>query len=124
MNVVLWTLQLLLALMYVAGGAYKAFNVEELAGAMNGLPHGGWRAIGALEIVGGLLLVVPGLTGWMSQLTPLAAIVLTLETLLLAAFYARYSLALTAANPLVWAVAMALLVAVVAWGRYAPARAV
>lgn len=122
MNAVLWTLQILLAVVYVAGGAYKTFMFDELAGTMSGLPRGGWRALGLIEIAGGLLLVAPAATGWMPQLTPLAAIALTLETLLLAAFYARYSLAVTAANPLVWAVVMGLLVAVVAWGRYAPSR--
>lgn len=122
MNAVLWTLQILLAVVYVAGGAYKTFMFDELAGTMSSLPRGGWRALGLIEIAGGLLLVAPAATGWMPQLTPLAAIALTLETLLLAAFYARYSLAVTAANPLVWAVVMGLLVAVVAWGRYAPLR--
>lgn len=122
MNAVLWTLQILLAVVYVAGGAYKTFMFDELAGTMSSLPRGGWRALGLIEIAGGLLLVAPAATGWMPQLTPLAAIALTLETLLLAAFYARYSLAVTAANPLVWAVVMGLLVGVVAWGRYAPLR--
>lgn len=122
MNAVLWTLQILLAVVYVAGGAYKTFMFDELAGTMSGLPRGAWRGLGLIEIAGGLLLVAPAATGWMPQLTPLAAIALTLETLLLAAFYARYSLAVTAANPLVWAVVMGLLVAVVAWGRYARLR--
>jgi hypothetical protein len=51
-------------------------------------------------------------------LTPLAAAALALESLALAVLYARYSLALTAANPLVWVVAGALIAAFVAYGRY------
>jgi hypothetical protein len=39
-----------------------------------------------------------------ANLDPLAAAALALESLALAALYARYSLALTAANPLVWVV--------------------
>ena len=44
---------------------------------------------------------------------------LALETLALAGLYARYSLKLAATNPMVWAVVMGLLVAFVAYGRYA-----
>ena len=44
---------------------------------------------------------------------------LALETLALAGLYARYSLRLAATNPMVWAVVMGLLVAFVAYGRYA-----
>lgn len=119
MNAFLWVLQGLLAVMYFAGGAYKTFMFDELAGAMAALPRGGWRAVGVFEMVGGVLLVVPAATGWMPHLTPLAAIALTVETLALAAFYASYSLDVAATNPLVWAGLMALLVAVVAYGRNA-----
>lgn len=96
----------------------------ELAGAMTALPRGGWRALGVVEMLCGILLVVPGATGWMPHLTALAAAVLTVETLALAAFYASYSLTIAATNPLVWAVVMALLVAIVAYGRYAPSPAI
>lgn len=120
MNVSLWVLQVALAVVFVAGGAYKTFMVDELAGAMGALPRGGWRALGVLEMLGGLLLVVPGATGWMPYLTPLAAAVLAVESFALAAFYASYSLAIAVSNPLVWAVVMGLLAAVVAYGRYAP----
>ena len=54
----------------------------------------------------------------MPTLTPIAAAALALETLALAGLYGRYSLQLTAANPLAWAVLMALLAAFVAYGRY------
>jgi hypothetical protein len=64
----------------------------------------------------------PPAPGWMPHLTALTAALLTIEALALAAFYAGYSLAVAATNPLVWAVVMALLVAIVAYGRYAPAQ--
>jgi len=119
MNVLLWIVQAALALLYGSGGAYKTFKFAELATQMQALPHAGWRALGVLELVGAVLLIVPAATKWMPSLTPLAAAVLTLETLGLAVLYAQYSLKLTAANPLVWAVVMALLAAFVAYGRYA-----
>jgi hypothetical protein len=121
MNVVLWVLQVALAFLYLAGGAYKIFSFAELAKVPStaALSRGGWGAIGALEMLGAVLLVVPAATKWMPALTPLAAAVLALETLALAGLYAQYSLELAATNPLVWAVVMGLTAAFVAYGRYA-----
>jgi hypothetical protein len=118
MNILLWVLQALLALLYFSGGAYKVFSFDEVASQLTAVSRSGWAALGVLEVVGAVLLIVPAATKWMPSLTPLAASVLALETLALAVLYARYSLALTAANPLVWSVAMFLLVAFVAYGRY------
>jgi uncharacterized membrane protein YphA (DoxX/SURF4 family) len=119
MNILFWILQAVLAFLYVSGGAYKTFKFEALANQMHALPHGAWRALGVLEMLGAILLIVPAATKWMPELTPLAAAVLALETLAIAALYARYSLKLAATNPMVWAVVMGLLAAFVAYGRYA-----
>jgi hypothetical protein len=119
MNLLLWVLQVALALLYLAGGAYKVFSFDELAKQFSALSRGGWRALGVLEVLGAVLLVVPAAANWMPVLTPLAAAMLALETLALAGLYARYSLKLAATNPLVWAVVMGLLAAFVAYGRYA-----
>ena len=118
MNILLWVLQVALAFLYLSGGAYKVFKFGELANQMRALPHGGWRALGVLEMVGAVLLIAPAAAKWMPVLTPLAAAVLALETLALAALYARYSLKLAATNPMVWAAVMGLLAVFVAYGRY------
>src|SRR5262245_49709876 len=119
MNVALWVIQATLALLCLSGGAYKAFKFAALANQMRALSHGGWRALGLLELVCGILLIVPGAASWMPMLTVLGAAVLTLECLALSGLYARYSVKVTAANPLVWSVAMAVMAAFVAYGRYA-----
>ena len=119
MNVLLWIVQIALALLYLAGGSYKVFMFDELAKQLVAISRGGWRVLGVLEMVGGVLLIVPAAARWMPVLTPLAAAVLALETLGLAAVYARYSLAIAATNPLVWALPIGLLAAFVAYGRYA-----
>ena len=124
MNILLWIAQVALALLCVSGGAYKALKFDELAKQMRAVPHGGWRAIGMLEIVCGILLIVPAAANWMPFLTPVAAAVLGLEALALSGLYAKYSRRLTAANPLVWAVVMGALVAFVAYGRYSLAPSV
>lgn len=119
MTILLWVFQAVLGLLYLAGGYYKAFQFEELANQFAAIPRGGWRALGGLEMLGAVLLIVPAATKWMPVLTPVAAAVLALETLVISGVYARYSLKLTAGNPLVWSIVMLLLVAFVAYGRYA-----
>lgn len=119
MNILSWILQAALAFLFFSGGAYKLVSCDELAAQMNALPRGAWRMLGVLELLGAVLLIVPAATKWMPALTPIAASVLALETLALAALYARYSLALVATNPLVWALAMGLLAAFTAYARFA-----
>jgi hypothetical protein len=121
MNVLLWILQGAMAFMFFSGGAWKIFQYEQLAKMpqMAALPKAGWYAVGALEIAGAVLLIVPAATGWLPVLTPVAAAALALESLALAALYARYSLAIAATNPMVWAATMGVLAGLVACGRYA-----
>ena len=121
MNVVLWVLQVALALLAFAGGAYKVFMFDELAKmpAMSALSRGGWGALGVFEMLCAVLLIVPAAAKWKPSVTPLAAAALALESLALAALYARHSLQLTATNPLVWVVVMGLMAVLVAYGRYA-----
>ena len=122
MNILLWILQVALALLCLAGGAYKLFQFDELAKvpATAALPRAGWGAIGVLEMLCAVLLIVPVAVKWMPILTPLAAAVLAVEALALSVNNARYSLQLAATNPLVWTLAMAVMAAFVAWGRYMP----
>jgi hypothetical protein len=118
MNIALWVLQAVLALLNFSGGAYKLSSFDEVAKQMSEVPRGVWSALGVIEILGALLLIAPSLTRWKPGLTPLAAAVLALEGLGLAVLYARYSTALAASNPMPWAIVMALLAAFVAYGRY------
>ena len=85
MNILLWILQVALALFCLAGGAYKLFQFDELAKvpATAALPRAGWGAIGVLEMLCAVLLIVPVAVKWMPILTPLAAAVLAVEALAL-----------------------------------------
>ena len=121
MNILLWVVQVALALLSLAGGAYKVLMFDELAKmpAMGALSRGGWGALGVFEMLCAVLLVVPAAANRTPALTPLGAAALALESLALAGLYARYSLTLTATNPLVWVVVMGLMAAFVVYGRYA-----
>jgi len=73
MNLALWIIQVLLALLFLwAGGVKLVLTVEEMTALMT-LP--GWflRFLGVAEILGALGLVLPGLLHIRPGLTPLAA---------------------------------------------------
>jgi DoxX-like protein len=60
MNILLWFLQVVLALLYLAGGGFKTFNPDDPAKQIKALPPAAWRALGVFEVVGAALLIVPG----------------------------------------------------------------
>src|SRR5688500_18233627 len=101
-NVMLWIGQVALAFLNFAGGAFKIAAYEELSKVPSSatLPQAGWAAIGVLEIVCAVLLIVPTATRKMPWLTRLAAAVLTVEALALSGNHALYSLDIAATNPL------------------------
>lgn len=73
MNYVLWTVQVLLALLFLfAGGAKLALPAEAMKGPV-AIPVLFLRFIGVCEVLGGLGLILPGIFRTARGLTPLAA---------------------------------------------------
>jgi len=70
----LWIIQGLLALLFLfAGGMKLVLPIEDMTKDI-ALPGAFLRFIGVAEVLGGLGLILPGLTGIRPQLTPLAAV--------------------------------------------------
>lgn len=114
MNILLWVLQGVLAFWNVTGGIYSAINYEQLKGPMaNDLPKPVWVALGSLQALFGLGLILPGVLGASPKLTAASAIYLTANSLLGCALFAKY-----AGFPgMLWGVVPAALAALVAFGR-------
>jgi uncharacterized membrane protein YphA (DoxX/SURF4 family) len=73
MNIALWIIQSLLALLFLfAGGMKLILPIEEMTQQM-AMPGPFLRFIGVCEVLGGLGLVLPWLVGVRPGLTPLAA---------------------------------------------------
>jgi uncharacterized membrane protein YphA (DoxX/SURF4 family) len=73
MNIVLWIIQVLLALLFLFAGVMKLIlPIEEMTKQM-AMPGLFLRFLGASEVLGGLGLVLPGLFRIKTWLTPLAA---------------------------------------------------
>lgn len=81
MNFILWILQLLLSFVFLLGGAMMVMNskdeLKKKAGKrmawVDSMSLGKVRAVGVLELLIGLGLILPHLTGILAWLTPLAA---------------------------------------------------
>lgn len=116
MNILLWTLQVLLALHTLMGGVWKFSNSEQSIPSLKALPHGVWLALGVLELLFGLGLVVPALHRPLAILAPIAAACIAAEMLLFSGVHLRSG---DANHGLVgyWLV-VAALCAFIAWGRF------
>jgi uncharacterized membrane protein YphA (DoxX/SURF4 family) len=74
MNILLWIIQVLLALLFIFSGSMKfAITVEQLNEQPVFLPRIFLDFIGVCEILGGIGLILPALLRIKPSLTPLAA---------------------------------------------------
>jgi putative oxidoreductase len=92
MNLVLWTLQGLMALLFLLSGSMKALRpLEEVRKRMpwaNDVPTWFVRFIGIAEILGALGLILPAFTGILPWLTVAAAVGLVIVMLSAGVFHA------------------------------------
>jgi putative oxidoreductase len=92
MNLVLWTLQGLMALLFLLSGSMKALRpLEEVRKRMpwaNDVPAWFVRFIGIAEILGALGLILPAFTGILPWLTVAAAVGLVIVMLSAGVFHA------------------------------------
>jgi uncharacterized membrane protein YphA (DoxX/SURF4 family) len=93
MNILLWVLQVLAALLYGASGVMKVFmfdNISKQVRSFDALPREAWRALGILELVCTVGLIVPAAFHWRPALTVLAATLLAIESLVFIGVHAKY----------------------------------
>ena len=91
MNIALWIVQVLLAGMFLMAGVMKAFQYERAKASLpwvKDVPRGLVTFIGISELLGGLGLLLPAITGILPWLTPLAGAALALIMILAIGFHA------------------------------------
>ena len=118
MNILLWVLQVALALLCISGGAFQILKIEELqkgVAAMRELPRGLWAFLGAFGCLAGLALILPGAIDVLPGLTAIAAAAVAAQSILISAFYVRYG----DRSPLPYSVIMAVMAAFISYGRFA-----
>ena len=116
MNTLLWVLQVLGALMYAASGVMKVFMFDKISQdvpAFGALPRNVWTALGVVELVCVVGLIVPGALHWRPTLTVLAAAVLAIESLVFIGVHVKYG----EVAPIVMSAMLGVLMAFIAYGR-------
>lgn len=116
MNMLLWVLQVLAALLYGASGVMKVFMFDKISQdvpSFGALPREAWIAMGIAELVCMVGLIVPAALHWRPQLTVVAATVLAVESLVFIWVHVKYH----EMAPLVMSAVLGLLMAFIAYGR-------
>lgn len=93
MNILLWILQVLGALVYGASGVMKVFMFDKVSGdvpSFGALPRNAWMALGILELVCAVGLIVPCALHWHPRLTIVAATLLAIESLVFIGVHVKY----------------------------------
>jgi hypothetical protein len=94
----------------------KVFMFEKISRdvpSFGALPRGTWTALGILELVCTVGLIVPAAMGWLPQLTILAATLLAIESLAFIWVHIKYHEVV----PIIMSAVLGLLMAFVAYGR-------
>src|SRR5262249_20343157 len=116
MNILLWVLQTVGALIYGASGVMKVFMFDKVSAdvpSFGALPRGAWTALGMLELVCVVGLIIPAALHWQAGLTVVAAEVLAGESLVFIGVHAKYREVPT----IIMCVVLGLLMAFIAYGR-------
>lgn len=117
MNILLWVLQVLAALLYGASGIMKVFMFDQISQdvpSFGALPREAWMALGIVELACAVGLIVPG----KPRLTVLAATILAVESLVFIGVHVKYS----ETGPIIMSGVLGLLMAFIAYGRARTAR--
>ena len=116
MNILLWILQVLTALLYGASGVMKVFMFDRISKedpSFGALPREAWMALGIVELVCTVGLIVPSALRWQPKLTVVAAAVLALESLVFVWVHATYR----GTGAIIMCGVLGLLMAFIAYGR-------
>ena len=116
MNILLWVLQALTAILYAMSGIMKVFMFDKISGdvpSFGALPREGWMALGILELVCVIGLILPAALRWHPRLTVLAAAVLAVETLVFVWVHVQYR----EVTPIIFSALLGVILALIAYGR-------
>ena len=116
MNILLWVLQGLAALVYGASSVMKLFMFDKISKdvpSFGALPRNAWTVLGVIELVCVVGLIVPGVTHWQPSLTVVAASILAAESLVFIGVHVKYK----ETGTIVMSIVLGLIMAFVAYGR-------
>ncbi len=116
MNILLWVLQVLLALHTAMGAVWKFFNPVQAVPSLKAIPRGVWQALSVFELLCSLALILPSFYEPLAVMAPVAAACIAAEMLLfswlhIASGDKKY-------GPMVYWLVVAAICAFIAYGRF------
>lgn len=117
MNILLWVLQIVTALLYGASGVMKLFMFDQISGdvpSFGAMPKQVWMALGLMELVCVVGLVVPSALRWQPTLTALSATMLAIESLVFLGVHVKYR----EVGSIFMVCVLGLIMASIAYGRF------
>jgi len=117
MNILLWVLQVLLALHTVMGAVWKFSNSEQSVPSLSAIPHGVWLGLSGLEFLCALGLVLPALSPSLAWLAPAAAACIALEMLVFSGVHLASGG--TEHGQMIYWLVVAVFCVAIAYGRFA-----
>jgi len=118
MNILLWILQVLAALLFASSGVMKVFLFDKVSkdvSSFGALPRPLWTALGILELLGAAVLILPGVLHSHADLIIVAAAVLCGESLLFIWVHMKYA----EKTPIIMSAVLGVVMAFIAYGRFA-----
>jgi len=116
MNIFLWILQILMALHTLMGAVWKFSNsVEKTMPSLKAIPNGMWLAMGGIEILASIALIIPLFYKPLAFVAPVAAICIAVEMLIFTALH--YLSGDSTIGPIIYWIAVAVICAFIAYGR-------
>ena len=118
MNILLWILQVLAALLFASSGVMKVFLFDKVSKdvpSFGALPRPLWTALGILELLGAAVLILPGILHSHTDLIIVAAAVLCGESLLFIWVHMKYAEKM----PIIMSAVLGVVMAFIAYGRFA-----
>ena len=116
MNILLWALQILGALLYGGSGVMKVFlfdKVSEGVPSFGAMSREAWKALGILELLCTLGLILPTALHWHPLLTVVAAAILSVESLVFIWVHLKYH----ELTPIILSAVLGILMAFLVYGR-------
>lgn len=116
MGILLWVLQIFLALHTAMGAVWKFSNSEQTVTSLQAIPHGVWLALSVIELALAVSLILPAFKKSLGKLVPLAAAGIAAEMLV----FCIVHLASGEVNnsPMVYWLVVAAVCAFLAYGRF------
>ena len=118
MNILLWILQVLAAVLFASSGVMKVFLFDKVSKdvpSFGALPRPLWTALGILELLGAAVLILPGILHSHTDLIIVAAAVLCGESLLFIWVHMKYA----EKTPIIMSAVLGVVMAFIAYGRFA-----